>query len=80
MGLWLFEGYVHFFSHWFPFRSSTERKCEEKCWADGLNAISLKQKDIHTARVCLRHISYSCECVFGFSLGLVPTSGAELGA
>jgi hypothetical protein len=40
----LFEGHVHFFSHWFSFRSSTKRKCEKKGRADGLNAASVDKK------------------------------------
>jgi hypothetical protein len=36
------------------------------------------QKDIHTAQVLLRRISYSYEYVFEFLLGLVPTSGETL--
>jgi hypothetical protein len=36
------------------------------------------QKNTHTAQFLLRHISKSSEYVFGFLLGLVPTSGEEL--
>jgi hypothetical protein len=36
------------------------------------------QKNTHTAQFLLRHISKSSEYVFGFLLGLVPTSGGEL--